>query len=98
MDKIDILKKSLGLAISIGTSSIVGEVIKRTTSNDISKGAKLTRSIAGWAISGCIASNVTKYVENEIDDYKKALDDMLDEMRENVRKEAEDGGAEGTDD
>lgn len=68
MNKLDIVKASLGAVVSIGVGAIVGNAVMLTTPLATKGLMKLCIKVGSLALSGMASDKAAVYVEETIDD------------------------------
>lgn len=76
MNILPVVKSLAGFASSLGAGTVVGNAIKATTPDELSKLGKVLVSVGSVALSGAAGSIASKWIEDEIqkfaDDFKSA--------------------------
>jgi hypothetical protein len=62
-----LVKGAIGLVVSSGTATIVGNLVKQSLPDDLSKIKKVTTAVAGFAIAGMAGAAAAQYAEDQID-------------------------------
>ena len=89
---VDIVKNATGFTVSMGTGTIVSNLIKATTPPGTGKLVGLLIKASSFAISCAVAGLASKYVDNEID---STIDDVESTINKiNNSEEATDGREE----
>lgn len=62
-----LIKSAVGLIVSSGTATIVGNLVKQSLPEDLSRIKKVTTAVAGFAIAGMAGAAAAQYAEDQID-------------------------------
>jgi len=77
MKKIEIVKKVLEVAVSIGVGAVVGNLVKSTTPSDVGKINKFFIAVGSMVLTGVLTDASTKYAEatftKTVDEIKKGV-------------------------
>lgn len=76
---IENIKTGAGIAVGLGVTIVIGNVIKFTTPKGMNLIKKGLVGIASLAISSMISDKVSEYVDNVIDRGIKMAKDIMDE-------------------
>jgi hypothetical protein len=68
MNKMDLLRGATELAVSVGVSIVVGNLIKETTPVDSNKFQRVMVGIGGYALGGLLGDMAGQKVVRQIDD------------------------------
>lgn len=67
MNKIEMVKGSVGLVVSIGVNAIVNNVVKSTSDSNANALTKICITAGGFVLSMMVAKKAVDYTETEID-------------------------------
>ena len=84
MKKIEILKASVGIIVSVGVGAIVGNGIKSTTPDSVGTIKKVCIGIGAMVLSSMIGDQATKYTETKIDNAVKTIETVVNESKTEV--------------
>jgi hypothetical protein len=77
MKKIDIVKRVVGLVVSVGIGAIVTNVVKCTTPGSVGKIIRFCIGVGSFALAGAVSEKAVVYTDKQIDevisDVKKAV-------------------------
>ena len=89
MKKLDILKSVTVLAVSVGTTAVVGNAIKATTPEIQRLYSKILVRVGTVALTGVAASAASKYASDKIDEqlaeFQPAID-LYNQMKTKAEK------------
>lgn len=84
MNKLQLLKAGAQLVVSVGTGSIVGNIIKATTPVSIGLITKACVSVGGLVLGSMIADKASDYTGQQIDD---AVDSIFGVIKDVIVEE-----------
>lgn len=64
---LDLIKSASGMIVSAGVGTIVGNIVKNNTPEDLKTYRKVLVKIGGFALSGMAGAASVAYVEKQID-------------------------------
>ena len=73
MDPLTIAKLATGFVVSAGTGTIVKNIIKSTTPDNLKIAKRVTVVIGGFVLSGMVGEMATKYTDKNIDGIVKGF-------------------------
>lgn len=68
MNKLNVLKKTVALVVTIGTGSITKQIIDHNTDEPTTNTEKVTRYAGSFAIGGAISAAATAHTDRLIDE------------------------------
>lgn len=70
------VKMILGLVVTCGIGSIMGNIVRRTTPKDIGILNKICITIGGLVLGSMVCDSAGKYVDNQIDEVVRDIRDV----------------------
>lgn len=83
MDKLGIFKAISSMVVSFGVGTIIENIVKQTTPDNIGKIKKIGIYIGSLALSGMISDKVGKYVEENIQDIVNSVNKIKENISNN---------------
>jgi len=77
MNKVDMVKGTLGLITSIGTTAIIGNIIKSTSDSEANPLTKVCITVAGMVFCGMAGKIAADHVESQVDEVVNAFNDVV---------------------
>lgn len=77
MSKLGIFKGLAEFAVSAGTGAVVGNIVRATTPEDLTRLQKITLGIGAYALGGVLGDLSAKYITSQIDDYVGKFNQFL---------------------
>jgi hypothetical protein len=87
--KIELVKKTVVLVISVGVALVVKNAVRATTPLDVKGISKICIKIGTFALAGMISDKVADYTEEQIDDLIESIQETNKEAAAAIMGESE---------
>lgn len=88
MKKLETFKGVVKLAVGVGVSTIVGNIIKESTSEETGAAKKLCVWLGGLVLIGMACDKASGYINERFDEVKNASKPVVDEVKQEEQKTA----------